>query len=64
MAMIETIHGMQDESALTKKTGVIDHPEHSTEWVEYWDDNGIVHRSVHVTMKVGTIAGAVAGAIG
>lgn len=51
--MIETTHGMMDEAALEKRTGVVDNDIEHTEWVEYWLNDELVHRSVHVHLKQG-----------
>lgn len=49
--MITTIHGDMDESRLRKKTGVRDNEYEYTEWVEYWFEGELVHRSVTVQLK-------------
>jgi hypothetical protein len=49
--MIQTIHGEMDETLLTKRSGVVDNDHEYTVWVEYWQDDELVHRSVHVTLK-------------
>lgn len=51
MALITTTKGDMDESLLEKKTGVIDNENEHTEWVEYWLNGELVHRSAHVTIK-------------
>jgi len=51
--MITTTKGMMDESLLEKKTGVIDNEVEKTEWVEYWLDDELVHRSVNMHLKQG-----------
>lgn len=45
--------GLMDESLLEKKTGVIDNEVERTEWIEYWLDGEIVHRSVNMHLKKG-----------
>ncbi len=40
-----------DEALLEKKTGEIDNENEHTTWVEYWFEEELVHRSVHVTLK-------------
>ena len=40
-----------DENLLEKKTGKIDNENELTKWVEYWDGDELVHRSVHVHLK-------------
>jgi hypothetical protein len=51
--MITTTKGLMEESLLEKKTGVIDNENEITKWVEYWLDDEMVHRSVHVQLKQG-----------
>lgn len=51
--MITTTKGLMDESLLEKKTGVIDNEVERTEWVEYWDGEELVHRSVNMHLKQG-----------
>jgi hypothetical protein len=48
---IQTTHGEMDESALTKKEGAVETDHEFTKWVEYWLDDELVHRSVHVHLK-------------
>lgn len=57
MALIETIHGPQDDSALIKTEGQINNDNEYTRWVEYREtpDGEIVHRSVHVHLKTGLL---------
>ena len=59
--MVTTIYGEMDESQLKKVEDVIDNDNELTTVTEYWQ---LVHRSVHVTMKTGTLTGAIAGQIG
>ena len=56
--MIDTIHGKMDEAQLKKVEEVIDNENEYTTIVEYWQ---LVHRSVHVAIKEGTLTGAIAG---
>ena len=49
--IITTTKGDMDESLLEKKTGIIDNDNEYTVWTEYWFNNELVHRSVHVTLK-------------
>jgi len=55
MAIIFTTKGDMDESLLEKREGVIDNAREHTKWVEYWHENVLVHRSVHVTIKEGAV---------
>jgi hypothetical protein len=49
--LVNTIHGEMDDSLLVKKEGSLDNDIEFTTWVEYWLDDVLVHRSVHVTLK-------------
>ena len=49
--IITTTKGDMDDSLLVKKEGIVDNDNEYTTWVEYWLDNELVHRSVHVTLK-------------
>lgn len=51
--MITTIYGEMDESLLEKRTGVDEDDRARAEWVEYWKDGEIVHRSVNMALKKG-----------
>jgi hypothetical protein len=51
--MIETTKGMMEESLLEKREGSLDNDIEYTTWVEYWHEDELVHRSVHVTLKTG-----------
>jgi hypothetical protein len=61
MALITTTHGDKDESTLDKREGVIDNDNEHTTWVEYRIGEEVVHRSAHVTLKVGTFGAGAAG---
>ena len=65
MALITTTKGEMDESLLEKKTGLVDNDTEYTTWVEYWHEDELVHRSVHVQLKQSpTFAGAEAASFG
>jgi len=49
--VINTIRGEMDEKLLTKRTGNIDNDNENTSWVEYWLNEELMHRSVHVSLK-------------
>jgi hypothetical protein len=49
--LVTTIHGEMDDSLLVKKDGSVDNEIEYTTWTEYWLDDELVHRSVHVTLK-------------
>ena len=54
--MIETTNGQMDESLLEKREGQSDTNTETIKWVEYWLENELVHRSVHVHLKEAAIA--------
>jgi hypothetical protein len=49
--LVNTIHGEMDDSLLEKKEGVVDNDNERTQWIEYWLNGEIVHRSVHMVLK-------------
>jgi hypothetical protein len=54
-----------DDSLLEKKEGIIDNDNETTQWVEYWLEGELVHRSVDMTLKRMTVTGeAVAQSLG
>lgn len=56
--IVTTTKGDMDDSLLEKREGAVDNENELTTWVEYWLDEELVHRSVHVTLKkVPTFAG-------
>ena len=54
--MIETIKGQMDESLLEKREGQSDTNTETIDWVEYWLNDELVHRSVHVKLKHAALA--------
>jgi hypothetical protein len=56
MNMITTTKGDMDESLLEKREGSVDNDTETTNWVEYWLDGELVHRSVHMVLKRGVFA--------
>lgn len=62
--IVTTTKGDMDDSLLEKKTGVVENDKEHTEWVEYWLDGELVHRSVHVHLKTNVIAEGVAAMLG
>lgn len=62
--IISTTYGDMDDSLLEKRTGWMDNEIETTSWVEYYQSGELVHRSAHVTLKQGNVAGMIAGAIG
>ena len=54
--MIQTTKGEIHESLLEKRKGQVDTDTENTEWVEYWFEGELVHRSVHVKLKHAALA--------
>jgi len=48
---VTTTKGDMDDSLLEKRDGSLDNENETTNWVEYWLDGELVHRSVHVALK-------------
>lgn len=48
---ITTTKGKMDIKLLECKKGNIDNDRECTDWVEYWHNGELVHRSAHVTLK-------------
>ena len=57
MAIVTTTKGEMDDSLLEKKEGIIDNDNETTQWVEYWLEGELVHRSVNMTLKRMTVTG-------
>jgi hypothetical protein len=49
--LITTTKGEMDDTLLEKKTGTIDNENETINWVEYWLDGELVHRSVDMILK-------------
>jgi hypothetical protein len=65
MALVNTTKGEMDESLLVKREGVDENDNERAEWVEYWLNDELVHRSVHMVLKKFTLTGeAVAASLG
>jgi hypothetical protein len=65
MAIVNTTKGEMEESLLEKREGVDDNDNERAEWVEYWLDGELVHRSVHMTLKKYALTGeAIAAQLG
>jgi hypothetical protein len=62
--IVETTKGKIDDSQLEKKAGIIDDENEFTQWVEYWLNGELVHRSVHVTIKKMPTLGCEVAALG
>ena len=54
--IVTTTKGEMDDSLLDKREGSIDTSNESTQWVEYWHDGELVHRSVNMVLKKGISA--------
>jgi len=65
MALVNTTKGEMDDSLLLKREGVDENDNERAEWVEYWLNDELVHRSVHMTLKKFSLTGeAVAASLG
>jgi len=65
MATVTTTKGEIDDSLLEKREGVDENDNERAEWVEYWLDGELVHRSVHLTLKKYSLTGeAIAAQLG
>jgi len=62
--LITTTKGEIDDSLLEKKEGIIDTENETTRWVEYWQNNELVHSSVDMTLKRNVATLAVAQPLG
>jgi hypothetical protein len=60
MALVTTTKGEMEDSLLEKREGVVDNDNEYTQWVEYWHEGELVHRSVHVLLKRNVFADGVA----
>jgi hypothetical protein len=54
--IVTTTKGDMDDSLLDKREGSLDNSNESTNWVEYWHDGELVHRSVNMVLKQGIFA--------
>jgi hypothetical protein len=62
--LVTTTKGEMDDSLLEKKEGLFDNDIESTNWVEYWLDGELVHRSAHVTLKTSPFTDLVGASLG
>lgn len=62
--LITTTKGIMDDAVLERKEGSVDNENELTTWVEYWHENELVHRSVHVRLKQSAMGDGVAAAFG
>jgi hypothetical protein len=58
--LVNTTKGEMNASLLEKREGSIDTDNETTNWVEYWLEGELVHRSVHMTLKRNVTGEAVA----
>jgi hypothetical protein len=58
--LVNTTKGEMDASLLEKREGSIDTDNETTNWVEYWLEGELVHRSVDMTLKRNVTGEAVA----
>ncbi len=49
--IVNTTKGEMDDSLLEKREGSLDNDTETTNWVEYWLNGELVHRSVHMALK-------------
>lgn len=54
--IVTTTKGEMDDSLLDKREGSVDTRNESTNWVEYWHEGELVHRSVNMVLKKGIFA--------
>lgn len=55
--LVNTTKGEMDTSLLEKREGTIENENETTNWVEYWLEGELVHRSVDMTLKRMTVTG-------
>lgn len=55
--MVSTIYGELDELLLEKRSGSEEDDDKVLQWLEYWKDGELVHRSIDVKLKRGLDVG-------
>jgi hypothetical protein len=55
--LVQTTKGEMDEALLQKKTGTVDNENETINWVEYWLEDELVHRSVDMILKKYDVSG-------
>jgi len=55
--LVQTTKGEMDEALLQKKTGTVDNENETINWVEYWLEDELVHRSVDMILKKYDVCG-------
>lgn len=63
MAIVTTTKGDMDTALLVKKEGNMEDDNEITNWVEYYLDGELVHRSVHVHLKKNIAAKVIAASM-
>jgi hypothetical protein len=53
MSLVTTIHGDMDEEVLEKRIGMDESSTEVINWTEYWYNDELVHRSIHMHLKQG-----------
>ena len=61
---INTTKGLMDTAKLRCARGTIDNENEHTTWVEYYDGDELVHRSVDIVLKKGVEIQATEAALG
>lgn len=59
--IVITTKGEMDDSLLEKREGVVDNEHEYTQWVEYWLEGELIHRSAHVRLKKPVVLGTKVG---
>ena len=54
--IVTTTKGDMDDSWLDKREGSVDTSNESTNWVEFWHEGELAHRSVNMVLKKGIFA--------
>jgi hypothetical protein len=49
--LVTTTKGVMESEELEMREGALDDDNELTRWVEYWKDDELVHRSVHIELK-------------
>lgn len=64
MTLVNTTKGPLDDSLLEKVEGDMEDDNEITNWIEYYLDGELVHRSVHVHLKKNIVADSLAAFFG
>lgn len=62
--MIETTKGLMDKAHLRQVFGSFEDENESTSWVEYFDGDELVHRSVWIDLKKGIEVQGIGASLG